>query len=154
MLTRIVPLPPVRPASWNGQSEDCNRSLDWTQIVLILRFKFLFPVSLLCQCLVDQMRRTMLPLYSPASLRPPKPFAMTGPVMASRMQKEPMPNMIRMSRKKIDESTGMLASLAWCFRHLVAMVAFRLHCLVPHFLLMFCVQIMTNFQADYFQTEP
>ena len=79
------------------------------------------------------MRRRMLTLKSLASLRKRKLIAMTGPAMPIRIHKEPIPNLIPMSRKK---STSRRACLhERLFRHLVAKVTSRLHCLVPHSLL-------------------
>ena len=85
----------------------------------------------------------MLPLHRLASLRRRKPFAMTGPPMPSRMPKEWKPNLKPMARN--NSTCRRAISHERCFRHLVEMVASRLHCLVPHTLLMLCVQYDTFF---------
>ncbi len=61
-------------------------------------------MSLDCKCLVDQMKRIRLPLRRPASLHRPKPLAMTGPALPSRMPKKPKPN--SNVEKLFDQSTG------------------------------------------------
>ncbi len=91
------------PAFLTVQSQDRTYPLDWNTNwfnhsiqVLISRVA----VSIDCQCLVDQMRRTILPLRRLAFICPRKLKSMTGPAMPVRMPMEPKPILISMLRNK------------------------------------------------------